>query len=190
MYRVIYIVFLLVLLGGCGKDTPEPIGRFNPTGTSGLYNEEAERAFAKAHVLWKYEKCLHPDRAIQLLTTAIKLEPGYGQAWLRRGLAYSDKHWYELALKDMDQAVRLGSTSEAYAYRGLVEMRMGNYAGALVDLQRAISLDADNHRAWNFRAAVYYLQNNVDAACENWQEGCENGDCTGFDNAQEEGICE
>ncbi|UZP67364.1 tetratricopeptide repeat protein [Desulfovibrio mangrovi] len=181
---------LIFALAGCGKSESAPLGRFNPVGTAGIYNEQAERAFAKAHVLWRGERCTDPDQAIKWLTEAITLEPEYAQAWLRRGLAYSDKGWYDLALDDLNKAVRLAPTVESYSYRGLVEMRLGNLMGAERDLTRAIDMDSNYHRAWNFRAATRLLDERITAACDDFKTGCKKGDCTGWDNAVQQGICE
>ncbi|WP_243451293.1 tetratricopeptide repeat protein [Desulfovibrio psychrotolerans] len=180
---------LLLGLAACGGKEPE-LGRFNPGGTAGRYNEQAERAFARAHILWRGETCSDPDLAVTLLTEAVELEPEYAQAWLRRGLAYSDKRWYDLALEDLNRAVRLAPTPESYAYRGLVQMRLGNYLGAEQDLTTAAEMNPGYHRAWNFRAATKLLNGNVPGACEDFARGCKAGDCTGLENAKKERWCE
>lgn len=182
------VLVLGISLAGCGRKEAE-LGRFNPMGTSGTHNEQAERAFAKAHILWKGEHCSDPDQAIIWLTEAVELEPSYAQAWLRRGLAYSDKQWFDLALEDLNKAVRLAPTAESYAYRGLVQMRLGNLLGADADLTRAISLDPSYHRAWNFRAATRLQDQRISAACEDFERGCAEGDCTGWNNARKQGVC-
>ncbi|GFM32992.1 tetratricopeptide repeat protein [Desulfovibrio subterraneus] len=181
---------LIIAAAGCGTKEAEPLGRFNPMGTSGVHNEQAERAFAKARVLWRGEQCSDPDKAIELLTEAVTIEPDYAQAWLRRGLAYSEKRWYDLALDDLNKAVRLAPNVESYTYRGLVEMRLGNLMGAERDLSRAIELDPDYHRAWNFRGATRLLDERISAACDDFQTGCKKGDCTGRDNAVKQGFCD
>lgn len=186
---VILCLGLVLFTSGCGTKEQAELGRFNPMGTSGIHNEEAERAFAKAHILWHGEHCTDPDQAIEWLTEAIKLEPAYAQAWLRRGLAYSDKRWYDLALDDLNKAVRLAPSAESYAYRGLAEMRLGNLLGAESDLTKAIAIDPTYHRAWNFRGATRVLDERISAGCEDFAMGCKNGDCTGRDNAVKNGLC-
>ncbi len=184
------VLTCLLLAAGCGRKEPAELGRFNPMGTSGIHNEQAERAFAKAHALWRGEHCSDPDKAIEWLTEAVTLEPAYAQAWLRRGLAYSDKEWFDLALEDLNKAVRLSPTVESYAYRGLVLMRLGNLLGAEKDLTRAIAMDDSYHRAWNFRGATRLRDQRISQACDDFERGCREGDCTGWNNAVKQGICE
>lgn len=180
-------LFLCCLLFGCGAKEPQ---RYNPMGLAGTYSPEAEAAFAKAHVLWdKRDVCSDPQHALELLDAAIRLEPRYAEAYLRRGLAKSDLRDWDGAFNDLSRAIRLNPTAEAFAFRGLVSMRGGNYIGARKDFDRSLDMTARQHRAWNFRGALNLLEGNREAACADFSEGCDYGDCTGLDSAVASGEC-
>lgn len=159
-------------------------------GFSGKLNPEAESAFARAHVLWSQNDiCSDPLRAEELLTKAIKLEPQYAEAYLRRGLARGQLRDFDGAFDDLSRAIRLKPTAEAYAFRGLVSLRGGNYLGARKDLDRSLEITKRQHRAWNFRGALNRAEGHPDAACKDFREGCDYGDCVGIESAIARGEC-
>ncbi len=184
-----FAVFLLCFtLISCGGN--EALKSANPMGLSGKHNPEAEAAFTLAHVLWRNSDiCSDPEQAIMLLNKAIRLEPDYADAYLRRGLAKSDRRDWEGAFDDLTRAIRLKPTAEAYAFRGLVSMRGGNALGARKDYDRSLDIDKRQHRAWNFRAALNLLEGQREAACRDFNKGCDNGDCVGLESAVKFGEC-
>lgn len=186
--RVLLLALVVLAFAGCASQ--EPLKPFNPMGVSGRVNPEAEKYFAMAHVLWKGgETCTDPERAVQYLNKAIALQPDYWQAYVRRGLAYSDQAQWDEAFDDLTKAVRQNPSAENYAYRGLVSFRMGNRLGARKDLARSLELEPAQHRAWNFRGAVNLMDDDFAAACADFAKGCSYGDCTGLDSARREGLC-
>ncbi|CAK7010408.1 MAG: hypothetical protein DELT_02058 [Desulfovibrio sp.] len=182
------IILVCVLSSGCGGKELPP---HNPMGLSGKLNPEAEAAFARAHVLWdKNNICTDPDLAVELLTKAVKLEPNYAAAFVRLGLAKSDLRDWDGAFDDLTRAIRLNPTAEIYAYRGLVSMRGGNYLGARKDFDRSLDLRSRQHLAWNFRGALNFLEGRIEEACDDFEEGCDYGDCTGLESARARGECQ
>ena len=153
--------------------------------------EEAETLFAKAHVLWKGggDVCSDPAMAVHLLDQAIALKPDYADAFMRRGLAYSELRNDEEAFSDLTHAIRLDPKPVRYAYRGLGLIRQENLAGARRDLDQSIELDSDQFRAWNLRAVVNVMEHKDDQACSDFNTGCKNGDCSGLNAAKKQGIC-
>jgi tetratricopeptide (TPR) repeat protein len=187
-FVVAFLLALSLALAGCASQ--EPLKAYNPMGVSGKVNPEAEKYFAMAHVLWKGgETCTEPEKAVAYLNKAIALQPDYWQAHARRGLAYSDMGLWDEAFDDLTYAVRQHPSPENYAYRGLVAFRMGNRLGARRDLTRSLELDAGQHRAWNYRGAVNLADDEIAAACADFDKGCSNGDCTGMESARREGLC-
>lgn len=196
------LVPLLALLGAfmlcsCAETTqpvtPQPLGGVdvnNPMGFAGKRNQEAEKNYTLARLLWKDgDVCTNPDQAIEYLSKAIKIEPDYAEAYLRRGMAYSDIYQWENAFEDLTKSIRLNPVPMAYAYRGLVFMRMGNALGAQKDLTRSIEIDSKQHRAWNYRGAVKIMVHDYNGACKDFARGCSNGDCTGLNSAKEHNYC-
>ena len=159
-------------------------------GLSGKINPEAESAFVQAHVLWRNSDiCSDPAQAVSLLDKAIRLEPNYADAYLRRGLAKSDLRDWDGAFDDLSRAIRLKPTAEAYAFRGLISMRGGNALGARKDFDRSLQINSKQYRAWNYRAAINLLERDNEAACRDFRKGCDNGDCVGYESAVAHGEC-
>ena len=125
------LLFILAL-PGCSLLEPEkmPPKPANPTGVSGKHDPQAEQLFAKAHVLWKGETCTDPEKALEYLDEALKIEPDYPQALIRRGLALSQLGYADDAFDDLTKAIRLEPSAEAYLSRGICLLQQGNTAGA------------------------------------------------------------
>lgn len=185
--KIFIITCVCVLLAGCGgKD----LAAYNPMGLSGKLKPEAETAFARAHVLWdQRDICSDPALAVELLDKVISLEPLYAAAYLRRGLARSDMKDWDGSFDDLSKAIRLTPSPEAFAFRGLVSMRGGNYIGARKDFDRSLQITERQHRAWNFRGALNRLEGRQDAACDDFDKGCDYGDCVGLETSIKLGEC-
>ena len=179
--------FFCVILGGCGEKTLSP---YNPMGLSGKISSEAETLYARARVLWdKDDVCSDPSQALELLDRVIQIEPAYAPAYLRRGLAKSDLRNWDGAFDDVTKAIRLDPTAEAYAFRGLVSMRGGNFIGARKDLDRSLDMQKRQYRAWNFRGGLHRMEGNLPAACKDFEEACDYGNCMGLEMAKKAGEC-
>ncbi|SIO35873.1 tetratricopeptide repeat protein [Halodesulfovibrio marinisediminis] len=186
--------FLLLLtaaffLSGCSGTVVKPKVSSNPTGVSGKLNPEAELAFAKAHVLWRNGVCENPAKAAGLLREALRLEPEYGEAWLRRGRLLIQFAEYEAAVQDLDKAVRYYPKSISYAYRGYAEFGLGNYLGAKKNYDTALEMDSANGTAWNFLGELLIAQLKVDEGCEALAEGADLGFSAPYDDALSSGVC-
>lgn len=187
--RRIFVCFICALLfmSGCaGKENPPTTGG---TGLPGRYSEEAELLFAKAHVLWKGDTCAEPLEAVRLLDEVIRIEPGYGAAWARRGLAHSELGNREEAFDDLTQAVRLEPTAEHYAHRALISLRGGALAAARRDLDYSLKKDQKQHRARNLLGMLLLREGDAAGACASFADGCSNGDCEPLQTARKEGRC-
>ncbi|MEZ6853916.1 tetratricopeptide repeat protein [Halodesulfovibrio aestuarii] len=188
-----HILFLLLvaacLLSGCSGGVVKANVSSNPTGVSGKLNREAELAYAKAHVLWKNGVCEDPAKAAGLLREALRLEPEYGEAWLRRGRLLIQFAEYEAAVRDLDKAVRYYPKSISYAYRGYAEFGLGNYLGAQKNYDMALDLDSANGTAWNFLGELLIAELKVDEGCEALAEGAELGFNAPYDDALASGVC-
>ena len=180
-------------LPGCSLFIPEkaPAKPENPTGVSGKYDPQAEQLFAKARILWKEgEICSDPEQAVEYLDEALKLEPGYPQALIRRGLALSQLGYTEVACVILTQAIRVEPSAEAYLSRGLCLFRQGNTAGARADLEEALRRDEGSYRAWTIPGAVALKEGKDAEACESFKNACSAGDCAGLETARREKICQ
>ena len=75
----------------------------------------AEDWFRKAFGLWDGEKFTNPEKAIEYLDKAIKLEPDADGAYYNRGLAYYNLGQHQRAIEDYNKAIRL---EQDYALAG------------------------------------------------------------------------
>ncbi|MFQ9866515.1 MAG: tetratricopeptide repeat protein [Bilophila wadsworthia] len=180
----------ILALPGCSLLEPEkmPPKPANPTGVSGKHDPQAEQLFAKAHVLWKGETCTDPESA-EYLDEALKIEPDYPQALIRRGLALSQLGYADDAFDDLTKAIRLEPSAEAYLSRGICLLQQGNTAGARKDLEEALRRDDRSYRVWNILGAVSLKEGKEQEACEAFEKACSSGDCAGIEAARREKIC-
>ena len=181
----------ILALPGCSLLEPEkmPPKPANPTGVSGKHDPQAEQLFAKAHVLWKGETCTDPEKALEYLDEALKIEPDYPQALIRRGLALSQLGYADDAFDDLTKAIRLEPSAEAYLSRGICLLQQGNTAGARKDLEEALRRDDRSYRVWNILGAVSLKEGKEQEACEAFEKACSSGDCAGIEAARREKIC-
>ena len=135
------VLLSILALPGCSLLEPEkmPPKPANPTGVSGKHDPQAEQLFAKAHVLWKGETCTDPEKALEYLDEALKIEPDYPQALIRRGLALSQLGYADDAFDDLTKAIRIEPSAEAYLSRGICLLQQGNTAGARKDPGRSLA---------------------------------------------------
>jgi tetratricopeptide (TPR) repeat protein len=83
------------------------------------------------------------DRAIADYDRAIRLVPGYAQAFYNRGLAYDDKGEPDRAIANYDQAIRLVPTYAMAFYRRGLDLRgLGRQAPAEEDFAKARELNS------------------------------------------------
>jgi tetratricopeptide (TPR) repeat protein len=112
--------------------------------------------FEKADALWDGEKYTDPDKAIEYLNNAIKLQPYAANAYEYRGLAYKRLYQYQRAIEDFNESIRLKPDSYmAYNNRGSVYSDLGLYHTALRDYDQAIRLKPDYAYAYSNRGNVY-----------------------------------
>src|SRR3989339_127357 len=116
--------------------------------------------------------------SVVLWDHCIKLTPGEAQAYNNRGDGLSKhagklpnpeerKHFYERALTDFDEAIRLDKVYlQAYANRGSVLNNLARYEEAIRDFTSAISLNGMYVDAYQKRAIVYYNKGDYPQSAE------------------------
>ncbi|MHC4678229.1 MAG: tetratricopeptide repeat protein [Planctomycetota bacterium] len=80
-------------------------------------------------------------QAIACFDKAIRIEPGFAQAYCNRGTAYYEKKQYDSAIRDFDKALEISpSFAEAYYNRAVSYYHKKEYDKARQDVQKAQSL--------------------------------------------------
>ncbi|HEV3409638.1 MAG TPA: tetratricopeptide repeat protein, partial [Chthoniobacterales bacterium] len=94
------------------------------------------------------------DGAIASYTSAIRIAPRSGVAYLNRGNAYLYKSNFQAALADANKALELTvpKMDDVYNVRGTAKAGMNDFDGALADCNRALKINPRNALAYNNRA--------------------------------------
>lgn len=120
--------------------------------------KNAERAARRAMASKLFTQALSEkdyQKAIQLYSEAIELDPNFAEAYSNRGYAKYLLGEEENALQDYDKAIELNpNLSEAYNNRGNAKESLGDENGALEDFDKAIELNPDYANAYNNRGIV------------------------------------
>ena len=86
-------------------------------------NREAAEAYEQGLALLKN---VQYDRAIEVLATAIRLDPRYAEAYYQRGNAFLRKGWSNWAIADFTAAIRINpSDAKAFNNRGVAYGEIG-----------------------------------------------------------------
>lgn len=167
-----------------------PAPDFAPASDPASSPGSAKDLFNNAFALCASGKCADPQKVIEYLNEAIKLNPGLAQAYNNRGNAYGDLGQYQQAIVDYNEAIRLKPDyANAYSNRGIAYDGLGEYQLAIEDLNEAIRLKPDYANAWSNRALTYLNHDNKNLGCPDAQKACELGYCKTLEVAKGKGIC-
>jgi len=95
-------------------------------------------------------------KAIEMFTTAIKLNPSYEKFYVFRGNAYGEIGDNQRAVKDITKALKLTPKYvNAYVSRGNAYARSKNFRQAINDYSMAIKLNPKHAEAYSYRGVAY-----------------------------------
>jgi tetratricopeptide (TPR) repeat protein len=103
-------------------------GKFSGKNLSTLYNNRSTANFLKRD----------DQAAFADIQKAVELNPDNPAALSSRGMMYTDKGEYDLAIKDLDKAIALNPHPMAFGNRGDVYVKKGEYDRAIADFSEAI----------------------------------------------------
>lgn len=136
-----------------------------------------------------------------------------------RGVAYSEKGQYDLALSEFNKALDIAPMSaETYNNRGITYSKKGQYDLAVADFTKSLDIDPnaskvlynrgityairgqfdlallDLNRSLQIQsgsAAVYDIRGSLHAelACSDWKQACNFGNCEHLREAKKAGLC-
>lgn len=105
-----------------------------------------------------------PREATDYFTTALRASPGDAALLFARGNVYRTLGEFDLALSDMNEAIRRAPQAAGYNGRGRVWFERGDYARALADYDRAVQLSPNSAMLYNNRSAAYEKLGQYDRA--------------------------
>lgn len=153
--------------------------------------DSASYWFEKGMALWDGSQYTEPAKAIEYYSKAIALQHDNAEFYNNRGTAYYNMEQYLLAIDDFNKAIHLKMDYvDVYNNRGSVYFKTGQYDLALADFNKAISLKKDYADAYNNRGVLYLNQGKKKLCHSDLQKACDLGNCTLFNQAKREGLCD
>lgn len=143
----------------------------------------AEQLYDRGHTKWEARDF---DAAIDDCTEAIRLHPGFAEAYNRRATAFVGKGEYPQAMADFGEAVRLQPEyTAAYFNRGLAQADLGDYDAALADYNTALRLNPLFPQAYYSRALVRTVRHDYRGAARDFAKYLDLGGGDLFGNRAE-----
>ena len=131
----------------------------------------AESWVNKARALVVDGKHTDPNKAIEYLNNAIKLEPGYARAYIGRGSAYADLGQHQRAIEDYNEAIRLKPDDcKVYYKRGLAYADLGKHQQAIENYDQGLRLKPNDPYGYYFRGIAFAELGQFNQAIENYSE--------------------
>ena len=110
------------------------------------------------------EKLLDAIRSFEL---AVRIDPHYVDAWVKKGYAHFHLAEYTLAIASYDKALDIDPDNpEAWNLKGLSFYKMKNYDRAIECSIKAIDADPNDGMSWYNRACYLTLSGRVDEGME------------------------
>lgn len=111
----------------------------------------------------------NPERADDVLTAAVGLNPEDPDLWIDRGLARAGFRSYRPAIADFTRALELDpDLTEAYTFRAAAHRYLEEPDAAATDIDRALALDSLNPDALLERGILRRLKGDAAGARADW----------------------
>jgi len=153
-------------------------------------SETAADWINKANALWNGKGFNEPQKAIEYLNKAIKLQPDNAETYSMRGNVYSSLGQNQLAIDDFSKAIKLNPTNADYFNnRGSIYNKLGQYQQAIKDFDEAILFDSNVASFYNNRGGVHLRHGDKKTGCLDVQKACALKFCDALEWAKKEGYC-
>lgn len=188
---MVSVLVLALLCTGCGKLTKinELTAQGNEAYKQGKY-QQAIDAYNQVLELDEDRELIYNNRGMAYMETgsfaqaaadfteAIGRNPEEDVYYNNRGLAYLGLKEYEKAETDFSEAIRLRQEASYYVSRANARKNLGDTERALEDYSAALALSPGNLKALNNRGALYFAQENYEAAIKDYTAALQQQDLT------------
>ena len=101
--------------------------------------------------------------AITSFELALRHDPEYVDAWIKKGLAHFYLGEYSVATSCYDKALQIDvDNAEAWTYKGLAYYKLKNYEKAIECCERATDINPTDGMAWYNKACYMTLSGRID----------------------------
>lgn len=101
--------------------------------------------------------------AIRSFDLALRLDPQFVDAWIKRGYANFHLNEYTIAIGSYDRALQVDvNNAEAWNLKGLAYYKMKNYDKAIDCCEKAIDINPNDGMSWYNKACYLTLSGKVD----------------------------
>jgi tetratricopeptide (TPR) repeat protein len=107
--------------------------------------EEVKGDLLKLERFWvKKSDCMTLDQAFAYYSEELRKNPKLSRTWLHRGICWLEKGDSKKAIEDFDEAIRLDrKNATAYFLRGKARANLKDFAGSMMDHERAVQLEPE-----------------------------------------------
>ncbi|MDJ0582182.1 tetratricopeptide repeat protein [Crocosphaera sp.] len=112
------------------------------------------------------------DDAIASYDKALELKPDYHEAWNNRGIALGKLGRFDDEIASYNKALEIKPDYHDVWYnRGIALGKLGRFDDEIASYNKVLEIKPDLHEAYYNKACAYALQNNIQLAIENLQQG-------------------
>jgi tetratricopeptide (TPR) repeat protein len=132
------------------------------------YDESAE--FQKRDLYQKGVNQMASEKledAIRSFELALRIDPKYVDAWIKKGYAHFHLGQYTVAIYSYDKALDIDlNDGEAWNMKGLAYYKMNNYERAVEACEKAIDINPNDGMSWYNKACYLTVVGKVDEGME------------------------
>ena len=101
--------------------------------------------------------------AIRSFDLALRIDPQFVDAWIKRGYAHFHLGEYRVAVTSYDRAIEIDvNNAEAWNLKGLAYYKMKNYDKAIECCEKAIDINPNDGMSWYNKACYLTLSSKID----------------------------
>jgi len=136
--------------------------------TNAHYDDSAE--FQKRDLYQKGVNQMASEKledAIRSFELALRIDPKYVDAWIKKGYAHFHLGQYTVAIHSYDKALDIDlNDGEAWNMKGLAYYKMNNYEKAVEACEKAIDINPNDGMSWYNKACYLTVVGRVDEGME------------------------